>query len=452
MFVCVGWNTVTTAAGTGIGLGVSDQGRFSTYFHSLMEACLAIAEVTSLNAAGGPPTTPAADASQAPTSPVSAGKRKKLKTKRERDRTSSGSKRSASPRRTSDGDGAQASSSGSSVQASSSGTSTSSSSTTVSSGKADDMIWFQRASTMSHILRHIMYKDPIGKGVTDDAVSDAFDALVTPTAHSRLLILRGLPSKLDEQTAKQAIRKACSTCGGLYKDEIYLPLMELKKSGKLKTKASSSPPRTDVETAKHLAEALAEEGMSGSVDSGNQSEIASTSDPPKQILKGYAVIELRSKCKFENAKKALTKSKMLVSGPNFDPGELVDVPDEMLSLSAVNQNLFLEEESANEALESYLYHKLVGNKEEIELSDSSIIALTEIFHSTFINEHRSSPTDRQDTGGYICLTKEQICTQATGNLLFMFLGNVKPSKKSLPDHVGLVLKKYGLPKMSDKEE
>jgi hypothetical protein len=36
---------LVTAAGSGIGIGVSDQGRFSTYFHTLMEAGLAVADV-----------------------------------------------------------------------------------------------------------------------------------------------------------------------------------------------------------------------------------------------------------------------------------------------------------------------------------------------------------------------------------------------------------------------
>ena len=76
------------------------------------------------------------------------------------------------------------------------------------------------------ILRHLANKDPQGLSVTSDAVTDACQALVGPTAHSRLLVLSGIPTHLEEAVVRSAIRRACNAHGGLFKDEIFIPLQE----------------------------------------------------------------------------------------------------------------------------------------------------------------------------------------------------------------------------------
>ena len=113
------WPSDTTLIGTGIGLGIGDSGRFSTYFHALIEVCLAIAEVAAPEEKASPdtpvsttssdlqdtsPITSSTSLPAAPSSPLassSTGKRKKLKAKRERQSSTGSSKqRPTSPKRT----------------------------------------------------------------------------------------------------------------------------------------------------------------------------------------------------------------------------------------------------------------------------------------------------------------------------------------------------------------
>lgn len=173
----------------------------------------------------------------------------------------------------------------------------------------------------------------------------------------------------------------------------------------------------------------------------------------KKIIqtKGYAVIELCSKTKIDVVRKALLKSKNFLEGLNLDPNEPVDIPEEMLSINTVNQNLFAEDQG-NLSLENYLRDKLMPVKEGHDLRDKAAIALTEIFHSCFITEQRLTMGESKHDAGYICFNKEQIMLQAPGNLLGSFFATTKAVKKPLTDHVGHVLHRYGIIKMVDKEE
>ncbi|XP_058850690.1 probable E3 ubiquitin-protein ligase HECTD4 isoform X1 [Acipenser ruthenus] len=218
-----GWATARgdTASAGGLALG-SEQGRFSTYFHALMEVCLAVAEVTlplnmsnaavsAISSSSGPTLSDSSSSSssspgQTPQSPSLLSKRKKVKMKREKAAVASGKgPPSSCASRLSESDAALLNMGG---------------------GKPEDMLWFHRALTLLMILRHLANKDPQGLGVTSDAVTDASQALVGPTAHSRLLVISGIPTHLEENVVRSAIRRACNAHGGLFKDEIYIPLQE----------------------------------------------------------------------------------------------------------------------------------------------------------------------------------------------------------------------------------
>ncbi|TSW08319.1 putative E3 ubiquitin-protein ligase HECTD4 [Bagarius yarrelli] len=195
----------------------SKQARFSTYFHALMEVCLTVAEVTlQLNLVSGGSavsnlsscsTTNLSDSSsssssspgQTPQSPSLLSKRKKVKVKQDRATLTLTSAATASKK-----------SEGVLMN--------------VSGGKPEDMLWFHRGLTLLMIIRHLTYKDPQGLSVTKEAVADAFQALVSSTAHSRLLVLSGIPTHLEEAVVRNAIRRACNAHGGLFKDEIFIPL------------------------------------------------------------------------------------------------------------------------------------------------------------------------------------------------------------------------------------
>lgn len=188
---------------------------------------MAVAEVTlQLNVAGGGLTvsnlsssnTPnlsdsssssSSSPGQTPQSPSLLSKRKKVKLKRDRATaaiaaaTATGKRGSVSGTKLSERDSALLN---------------------VAGGKPEDMLWFHRALTLLMIIRHLTYKDPQGLNVTGDAVADACQALVSPTAHSRLLVLSGIPTHLEDAVVRNAIRRACNAHGGLFKDEIFIPL------------------------------------------------------------------------------------------------------------------------------------------------------------------------------------------------------------------------------------
>lgn len=232
-----GWTAGGPGAGGSSGnialaLG-AEQSRFSTYFHALMEMCLAVAEVTlplnvgnssvgTLSSTSAPNLSDSSSSSssspgQTPQSPSLLSKRKKVKMKRERAAAAVAAavsgKRGSGGARLSESDSALLNMAG---------------------GKPEDMLWFHRCLTLLMILRHLANKDPQGLSVTSDAVTDACQALVGPTAHSRLLVLSGIPTHLEEAVVRNAIRKACNAHGGLFKDEVFIPLQEedpKKKSG-----------------------------------------------------------------------------------------------------------------------------------------------------------------------------------------------------------------------------
>lgn len=235
-----GW----TAGGQGAGGSSSgnialalgaEQSRFSTYFHALMEVCLAVAEVTlplnvgsssvgTLSSTSAPnlsdsSSSSSSSAGQTPQSPSLLSKRKKVKMKRERAAAAAAVAAAVSGKRGSGG--ARLSESDSALL-------------NMAGGKPEDMLWFHRCLTLLMILRHLANKDPQGLSVTSDAVTDACQALVGPTAHSRLLVLSGIPTHLEEVVVRNAIRRACNAHGGLFKDEVFIPLQEedpKKKSG-----------------------------------------------------------------------------------------------------------------------------------------------------------------------------------------------------------------------------
>lgn len=82
--------------------------------------------------------------------------------------------------------------------------------------------------------------------MTNDAIADACQALVGSTSHGRLLVISGIPTHLEESIVRTAIRRACSAHGGIFKDEIYIPLqdddpksLKVKADGKLELDKST---------------------------------------------------------------------------------------------------------------------------------------------------------------------------------------------------------------------
>ncbi|XP_058014322.1 probable E3 ubiquitin-protein ligase HECTD4 isoform X2 [Ahaetulla prasina] len=508
----------------GAGVGGADQGRFSTYFHALMEVCLAVAEVTLpvnmgitanvMSSTSGPNLSDSSSSSssspgQTPQSPSLLSKRKKVKMKREK--TTPSGKRSSS--RAADTDPALLGMGGS---------------------KPEDMLWFHRALTLLIILRHLTRKDPQGLGVTNDAVADACQALVGATAHSRLLVISGIPTHLEERVVRTAIRKACNAHGGVFRDEIYIPVQE-EEPKKAKDKAEGGEHRTELEkpagsssvdsldisssssvtpamsvsasastsqaslcssqgisrtvsdisvdqfqagleaaippgllephgvsSQESLDLSLCSTGSLGSLGSlGEQldnGETASASDVgslytvtsldsqavPSRPIKGFAVVEIRSRAKIEKIRASLFNSSDLIGLSTLDgEDELMEMSsEEILTVSTVNQSLF--DTQGSPALEDYFSDKtLKGDK----LVPGAREVLTDIFKSCLHSEQMLSLLPAKPTKVMeIYLSKEQINAQAPGNLLHTFFTHVRPPKKALEDQLTQILRKYGVPK------
>lgn len=442
------WTSTVTASGTGMGIGASDYGRFSTYFQALLELMLAISEVTQTNlscsnfpSSSASFTIDQAPSLQMPTSPSVCNKKKKVKVKREK----TTSVRRSSSVKTSDGESStsspvpstsQSSSRSPASDQSSLSTSESMKSQPVASLKPEDLLWFHRVLTVSGILRCMVFKERRGEGALKDAISDAAQLLIPATAHSRLLVISNIPSHISLPVLKQAIRKACSTNGGIDREELYIPTVKEKND------SLSVPDTQNGATA----------GLQVSPD-GNPSDrsirISPTSpkvsnDSNPEAIRGYAVIALTSRTKIDNVRSTLFKSRHLI-----DPEGVGDVPEEILSIHTVSQ-LLATEPQAEHALEDYLSHKLFLDS-QYTLCDGAVMAITDIFHCCFISEQRHGDNEYRQDSGYICLSREQILQNLPENLLCTFLNKIRPPKKSLLEQVGSVLRHYGILKSPDKE-
>ncbi|XP_050780210.1 probable E3 ubiquitin-protein ligase HECTD4 isoform X5 [Gopherus flavomarginatus] len=516
------WGSGNACGGSGV--GVADQGRFSTYFHALMEGCLAVAEVTlpinmsvtasvmsSTNAPNLSDSSSSSSSSpgQTPQSPSLLSKRKKVKMKREK--TSSSGKRSSS----------QAAETDTAIL-------------NIGGSKPEDMLWFHRALTLLIILRHLTKKDPQGLGVTNDAVADACQALVGATAHSRLLVISGIPTHLEEGIVRSAIRKACNAHGGVFKDEIYIPLQE-EDPKKIKDKAGGRECRTELEKAtvsssadsldisssssvtpamsvsasastsqaslcssqgisrtisdisvdqfqaslelaippgllephvvssqESLDLSLCSTGSLGSLgslgepldnvetasvsDVGSMYTVTSLDNQPlmSRPIKGFAVVEIRSRAKIEKIRASLFNSSDLIGLSSLDgEDELMEMStEEILTVSTVNQSLF--DTQGSPVLEDYFNDKSIKGE---KLVPGAREVLSEIFKSCVHSEQTLSLTPTKPIKvADIYLSKEQINSQTPGNLLHVFFTNVRPPKKVLEDQLTQILRKYGVPK------
>lgn len=426
--------------------------RYSTYLQSLVELCLAVAEVTAPILSTHASSTDIAcspSASSDMLSPDLKGsvtallgspsKRKKIKAKRERG--SSTPKRGASPRRTtSESDSPMSASphtsasTGALMPSAVPSCSGSTSSVLCTGSKQEEQLWFHRALTMSQILRYLVRSDPVGHLVTMDAVADASVLLTDCTAHTRLIVLSNMPTAMNARSVRTALYKAVASSGGFFMEDFYLPVEECPRS---RVPVGPTAPQKDA------------------APTGNR-EGKGQSEETDLRLKGHAVLQLRCKSKLESALKAITKAKLSVLSELLEPGDLADLPEEVFTVSTVNPMLFTTDQG-NPALETYLLEKIVTSRATYDLCDGAVVALTEVFHSCFIvlEQRMSVVSEEKPThgdSGYIYLTAEQIMMAASANLMFAFFVTTRPQKKSLLEHVTQVLRRYGVQKVTDKEE
>ncbi|XP_022104608.1 probable E3 ubiquitin-protein ligase HECTD4 isoform X2 [Acanthaster planci] len=439
-------------------------GQQSTYFQALMELCLALAEVTSPPGLGAQLAPSAHATSSVQLSPQAAAKRKKVKIRR----TGTTVKRSPRP---SESDSGETSAS--------------------TSSKPEEMLWFHRALTVSLILRYLIDGNLQGATVTRDAILDAHQSNSVPSTHSRLLVITGIPMTLEEQTVRRAIERACSSHGGLYKQELWIPIQDQKQpedspdadtsiQTPVNLQRPDLPPGAAVGTPdpSPVAEAsvntaledqapdtqqgaavtpLADqhaglltpppEGEATPVD-GQDRDTLNHPDEAKQLVKGYAVLEVRCKAKIDSIENALLTSKEVTEAMQVETAAILDVsPEDFLTVSAVNSALQAELTDSGEFSE-YLRHKLLTDKPPRELRPLAVQALEQVFYSCLAAEQGfkllSELEEKDMDTAEVTLSKEQMLSLAPGNLLVPFFGEVKGSKHTAQEEVTLVLEKYGV--------
>ena len=435
---------MTTSAGHGLGLGVTDTGRWSTYLQALIEVCLAISEVVPCEAllSKDTPSDVLAEEGAAGTSAAlskggsglsSSGKKKKLKPKKER--MAASARRSSFEQRVTFGGEAEdvldpASSmhgthsladahnlafgavgpgmsnwEGSGAKAVSSNTSMCSVTSVSSSSsiKIDDMPWFPAAVSASKILRHMALKEPHCEEEVAKAIKFALSSLTTVTAHTRIMIVTGIPTYLEQDIVEKSVSKVCNGQGGLDSNKLFVPTpaviqaldrQEKKKvpeeqAGVAVSLSLSSTVSTD-STLQSSAASKSETFLSQTVTeptgsstptnlSPTMEEVSSklsksflkiTGTRPK-LIEGYAVFSLPSKTKVEAVRKAFLRTKWLNLGEDVETthgegGEdddvaagssLLEAPEENLNVHTVNQQLLTEPEAMT-ALEKFLLSKL----------------------------------------------------------------------------------------------
>ncbi|KAK3804042.1 hypothetical protein RRG08_062412 [Elysia crispata] len=435
---------MTTSAGHGLGLGVTDTGRWSTYLQALIEVCLAISEVVPCEAllSKDTPSDVLAEEGAAGTSAAlskggsglsSSGKKKKLKPKKER--MAASARRSSFEQRVTFGGEAEdvldpASSmhgthsladahnlafgavgpgmsnwEGSGAKAVSSNTSMCSVTSVSSSSsiKIDDMPWFPAAVSASKILRHMALKEPHCEEEVAKAIKFALSSLTTVTAHTRIMIVTGIPTYLEQDIVEKSVSKVCNGQGGLDGNKLFVPTpaviqaldrQEKKKvpeeqAGVAVSLSLSSTVSTD-STLQSSAASKSETFLSQTVTeptgsstptnlSPTMEEVSSklsksflkiTGTRPK-LIEGYAVFSLPSKTKVEAVRKAFLRTKWLNLGEDVETthgegGEdddvaagssLLEAPEENLNVHTVNQQLLTEPEAMT-ALEKFLLSKL----------------------------------------------------------------------------------------------
>lgn len=320
--------------------------------------------------------------------------------------------------------------------------------------KPESELWLQRALSLSHILRCLAFNEKNGMVALVNVVSDANQVLNTVTAHQRLMIITGIPTSLDPESVKQALRTVFKSNGGIDRDEIFLPVEpEQAKPTLLADQATGeTTPQVPSENTEQTSKSPEQQVKQGGLETPGKKE-EPTHDGQKDEpsvrtnqtkLCGYAVVSVMSKTKVEIIKKSLVKSDALFVGAGAD---VVD----MLSITGVGPNLLAQEENANVPLEKFLKYKFFQDETQNEIGDASTLALTEIFTSCFIVEQRHGSPEFQQESGFICLSREQILQNTPENLLCTFFNNIRPPKKSISEQVSLVLKQYGMLLTPDKE-
>ena len=209
--------------------------------------------------------------------------------------------------------------------------------------------------------------------------------------NSRLLVVTGIDSKLGIEDVQKAIRRVCHTHGGLYKDQLYLPVEEVKvREGEAGGRVEDGRGEGEKDV-KEMEGTEVEEGTPKEVQqlstqgSPAQEEEETRQDeppqeppelgpkpvgdsPPTHHLLGHAVLEL------------CCSSQVLAVSSTLQGTPELQMEEGSVLVATVSDGLTCgEDEMASRVLVEYLRKKLVA---EEGLSERAKRTLTDIFRSS----------------------------------------------------------------------
>ena len=387
-------------------IGDGGSGKFSTYFQAVLEFVLASIEyqnkfhggeplllsisasssTTSLLATPTTPPTPSHQPSATPTSSSSAA----LSTS-----SSSAASSSATPS-TEGGSGKKA------TKRTRSRKSISKKESSETSPKRKDE-WFSHVQVAVSLLRKVAQE---GEEKVLSQISEA-SMVSSSNPSSRLVVITKLDPKLSIEGTQKVIQSVCNLYGGLYNDDLYLPVEKVEPTEKTDTeeaKASDGSEAseegtktgsTSQESAGDGTDTLAPQSASGDSESQAQQETVasmpndktetettdSTLPQPSRThrLVGHAVIELCCNTQVSGVSSALVSSTSL----QFE--------DCSPQVSAVSNSLRCgdDEEGANKVIVEYLQQRLV-KEDEGALVEEAETCLRGIFRSSVVADSDGS--------------------------------------------------------------
>ena len=233
-----------------------------------------------------------------------------------------------------------------------------------------------------------------------------------PRPISRLLVVTDLDPKLDVETVQKAIRRTCGLYGGLYHDQLYLPVKEndIEKEDGSASESSNSN-KGEVKSSEPMTSSPVQE--STAVDDASLEATMPTCHT-HQLL-GHAVLELCSSSQTSSCSSSLLSNQSL------------QVDDSTPQVFSVSNSLKCgEDEYPNHVLAEYLRKKLMQDATTLEEDAKSIFA------SVFRSSLSTSVSDVQ-------LDVAQI----SGELQHFFNGYAEGCGVSLEEQLEAVKKSLG---------
>ena len=185
---------------------------------------------------------------------------------------------------------------------------------------------------------------------------------------SRLIVVTDIHPKLDIDAVQKAVHKTCGLYGGLYRDQLYLPVRE----NDIEKEEDSS--ESDVDKKEDMAVPSPKYPVQESSASGAPSEATPTC--PTHHLVGHAVLELCSSSQMSSCSSSLVSNQSL------------QIDDSCPSVFGVSNSLRCgEDEAPNKVLAEYLRKKLM--RDATTLEDDARRLLSTVFQSSVASNESS---------------------------------------------------------------